>query len=139
MTPHCPVGIPKMMFLEFPGSVSWLAFHLYISYIHFIYIYIYVCGWRTSHFMGRFNANMLLFFPSFIANSAQNLQPPKGGCKLFFSFLVFLFFCLFLSHFSFFLCFYKSQSLKIAHQLRCAAHIYIYIMYPLLKKHCLRN
>ena len=43
--------------------------------------------------------------------------------NLFLSFLVFLFFCLFLPYSSFFLCFYKSQSLKTAHQLRCAAPV----------------
>ena len=66
--------------------------------------------------------------PSFYSKTnAHNLQPLKGGCKICFLFLVFLFFCLFLPYFSFFLCFYKSQSLKIAHQLRCAANIYLYL------------
>ena len=52
----------------------------------------------------------------------------KVAVNLFSSFLVFLFFCLFLPYFSFFPLLLKSQSLKIAHQLRCAAYIlYIYI------------
>ena len=50
---------------------------------------------------------------------------PKGGCKSCFYVSYFLTFAFFCPSFSFFLCFFTSQGLKIAHQLRCAA-IYIY-------------
>ena len=85
-----------------------------------IHIYIYIYGWRTPHFMGRYSA-FLAFLPNFIVKKATTYSHWKVAVNLFFSFLVFLFFCLFLRYFSLFLCFYKSQSLKIAHQLRCAA------------------
>ena len=81
--------------------------------------------WRTPHFMGRYSA-FLACLPSFIVKNAHNLQPLKGGCKFVFLFssfsLLLPFSALF---FLFFLCFYESQSLKIAHQLRCAAKKYI--------------
>ena len=48
-------------------------------HIH-IHIHIHIYIWRTPHFMGRFNAKMLLF-PQFYSKNAQILQPPKGGCK----------------------------------------------------------
>ena len=67
------------------------------------------------------------FLPSFIVKNAPILQPTNCGCKFVFllsSFSLLLpFSALF---FLFFLCFYKSQSLKTAHQLRCALYIYIY-------------
>ena len=85
--------------------------------------YIYI----SPHVMGRYSA-FLAFLPSFIAKMPTTYSHWKVAVNLFFSFLVFLFFCLFLTYFSLFLCFYKSQSLKIAHQLRCAAYIYIYVV-----------
>ena len=52
--------------------------------------------------------------------------PILGGCKFVFLFSSFSpFFAFFCLVFPFFLSFYKSQSLKIAHQLRCAAIIRI--------------
>ena len=57
--------------------------------------------------------------PSFIVKNAPILQPTNCGCKFVFLFssfsLLLPFSALF---FLFFLCFYKSQSLKTAHQLR---------------------
>ena len=79
--------------------------------------------WRTRPISWADLMQTFYFSPSFIVKHVQNLQPPKGGCKFwaFFSFLVFLFFCLFLPYFSFSpLLLYISKA-KIAHQLRCAA------------------
>ena len=70
-------------------------------------------GWasmRNPHFGG---------FPGGFPKRQGKEDQGLGYClavNLFFSFLVILFFCLFLPYFSFF-----PQSLKIAHQLRCAA------------------
>ena len=49
----------------------------------------------------------------------------KCGCKFVFSDSQFFFFCLFLPCFFFFLCFFTSQSLKTAHQVRCAARFLV--------------
>ena len=89
-----------------------------------IYIYIYIYIWRTPHFMGRFNAKMLLL-PQFYSKKRPKFTATQK--KFVFLFSSFLSFCLFLPYFSFFLCLYKSQSLKFPHQLRCAAKISIYI------------
>ena len=75
-------------------------------------------------FHGQILMQKRYFSPNFTEENTQNLQPRKGGCTFVFSLLVFLFFCLFLPYFPFLFCFYKSQSLKIAHQLRCAAKWY---------------
>ena len=94
----------------------------------YIYIYIHMDGAHPISW-----ADLLqkcYFSPS--KKTPKIYSHPKVAVNLFFSFLVFLFssfsllffFCLV---FPFLLCFYKSQSLKIAHQLRCAACIYIYI------------
>ena len=90
------------------------------------YIYIYI--WRTPHFMGRYGA-FWAFPAQFYSKNAHNLQPLKGGCKVVFLFSSFSLLSPFSALFFLFsLCFYKSQSLKIAHQLRCAAvYLYIYI------------
>ena len=80
--------------------------------------------WPTPHFMGRYTP-FLAFSPSFIVKNAPILQPTNCVCKFVFLFssssLLLPFSALF---FLFFLCFYKSQSLKVAHQLRCAAEKY---------------
>ena len=74
--------------------------------------------------MGRYTP-FLAFSPSFIVKNAPILQPTNCGCKFVFLFSSSSVLLPFSALFFFFLCFYQSQSLKIAHQLRCAAYIYI--------------
>ena len=98
------------------------------------YVYIYIYIWPTPHFMGRYTP-FLAFFAQFYSKNAPILQPTNCGCKFVFLFSSFSLLLPFSALFFFFLCFYQSQSLKIAHQLRCAAiwptymaiwlHIYI--------------
>ena len=66
-----------------------------------IYIYIYIYLWHTPHFMGR-SCVFLAFLPSFIVKMPTTYSHWKVAVNLFFSFLVFLFFCRFLPYFSFF-------------------------------------
>ena len=77
--------------------------------------------------MGRYTP-FLAFSPNFIVKNAPILQPTNCGCKFVFLFSSSSLLLPFSALFFFFLCFYQSQSLKIAHQLRCAA-IYIYIYF----------
>ena len=82
-------------------------------------IYIYIYG---PHLISW--ADILHFWhvsPSFIVKNTPILQPTNCGCKFVFLFSSSSLLLPFSALFFFFLCFYQSQSLKFAHQLRCAA------------------
>ena len=135
-----PLWSPKCCKSSIFPDLSWNDTEIATLYLKdsptytYIYIYIYIYG---PHLISW--ADILHFWHfclSFIVKNAPILQPTNCGCTFVFLFssfsLLLPFSALF---FLFFLCFYQSQSLKIAHQLRCAAYmahyIYIYRVLPL--------